>query len=102
MRFKVYKLKNSILAPLSVNFVVLDCEFDTGMWLWKDEVSDYFDKLLNTDNLDFMEDFWSFSCSSLRHEIENYDLIEEFDNPKDSVVLKQIYEDTLFIEELGK
>lgn len=102
MRFKVYKLKNSILATSEVKFVVQDCKFDTCMWLWKNGAFDYFNKLLNTNNLNFMEDFWSFSHSSLRDDIEHYDLIEEFESPKDSIVLRQIYEDILFIEELGK
>lgn len=102
MRFKVYKLKNSILATSEVKFVVQDCKFDTGMWLWKNGAFDYFNKLLNTNNLDFIEGLWIFSYSSLRDEIERYDLIEEFENPNDSVVLRQIYEDMLFMEELGK
>lgn len=103
MRYKLYKIKNESPLTSHDRLFVYDTitEHILYLYLWIEHSTDYFktfldegvppytNRLIDRINEGFLE-------------LEHYDLIEEFDNPRDSLIIKEEYENILWERELSK
>ena len=83
MRYKLYKIKEVTKYPNGRELAVHDTVTGGGWYLYTNTLHDYFERFL-WEGVPYCA--WDFK-SEIR--LTHYDLIEEFDNPKDSIIIKK-------------
>lgn len=96
MRYRLYKLKEVTKYPKCRELAVHDTLTGGGWYLYADTFHDYFKRFLSEGVPTYA---WDFK-SEIR--LTHYDLIEEFNNPKDSIIIKEKYENILWERESMK
>ena len=94
MRYRLYKIKEEGQNP-QLNLLLHDTSEGRGMYLYIYGNQDFFSQALEGVQ------GWRFKEEN-RLGLVDYDLIEEFDDPNNSIVFKEEYENTLFLQELAK